>query len=92
VSTFKLLLAAALTCLGAVAIQAPAAAQQNSEDVRAAAAAREARARAADRALLEALLKRRDELAHAANGPDGQRAALDFLDRRIAEVRRRLGE
>ena len=90
-ATAKLLLGAALTCLGAFGIQAPAAAQQDNEDVQAAASVAETRARATERALLEALLKRREEIAQIANGTEAQRAALDFLDRRIAEVRSRTG-
>lgn len=51
-----------------------------------------ARERATNRSLLDALLQRRAEVAAAAAGKADQRPALEFLDRRIAELRARLGE
>jgi hypothetical protein len=46
---------------------------------------------AEDRALLEALLARRAEIARAGSETANRRAALAFLDRQIAALKSRLG-
>jgi hypothetical protein len=78
---------AALAAVAALGIHAPALAQRQVES----ASASDARSQATNRMLLEALLKRRAEVAQSANGAQDNRAALDFLDRRIAEIRSRIG-
>lgn len=88
----KVLLGAALTCLAALGAHAPGLAQQNIENVEGDASGREMRSRATDSALREALLKRRAEVDQSASAAESKRAALDFLDRRIAEVSSRIGK
>jgi DNA-binding transcriptional regulator YdaS (Cro superfamily) len=85
------LLGAALTCVGALGINAPGLAQLNSGNVKGDAAGADMRSRATDSALLDALLKRRAEVAQSAGAAQSKRAALDFLDRRLAELGRRIG-
>ena len=51
-----------------------------------------ARERATNRALLDALLKRRAEIAASVAESADRKDTLGFLDRRIAELRHRLGE
>jgi hypothetical protein len=75
----------------ACALAVPAAAPACSPDGRSKAeiAARE---KATNRALLEALLQRRSEIARSAQSAQSKRHALSFLDGRIAEVRRRMAD
>lgn len=87
----KLLLGAALTCIGALGFNAPVSAQQRVESVAGDASSVKARELATNRALLNALLTRRAEVARSTGTPAGKRAALDFLDSRIAQLHRLLG-
>ena len=52
----------------------------------------EIRDRDTNQALLQALLKRRAETAQIEQGTASNRAALEFLDERIAELTRRIGK
>ena len=88
--TGKVLLGAALTCIASLGIHATGSAQENAGTATADAAGADMRSLQADRALLEALVRRRAEVARSAYDPESKRAALDFLDRRIAEARGRI--
>ena len=84
------LLATAWTCtaiFGALASSAPPA-----EKPMETAAAVEARSRSTNNALLDALLQRRSEIVRSPRTADDKRATLEFLDRRIAKVKGRLGK
>ena len=86
----KLLLAGALTCITALGIHAPIFAQQTDAKAEANATS-EGAERATDTALLDALLKRRALVVQSAGTAESKRAALEFLDSRIAKLRRQLG-
>ena len=75
----------------ALAVQAPALAQPQGAPAAGAESAAQARERATNESLLAALLQRRAEMTGSAIAQDDKRAALDWLDKRIAEVRSRLG-
>lgn len=82
------LLATAWTCaamFGALASPAPAT-DKPVEPV----ASVEARSQATNNALLQSLIQRRAEIVQSSGTPDDKRATLEFLDRRIAEVKGRL--
>jgi hypothetical protein len=81
-----------LACAGALATGAIAASASASAPAsRRPASGITAEERASDEKLLEALVKRRAEVASSATAPESKRAALDFLDRQIAKVRAGLG-
>lgn len=86
-ATGKMLITATLVSLFMVA--APSSAQQ--PEGKTAQAEDETRVQDVNGELLEALLKRRAEVAQSASA-ESKRDALDFLDRRIAEVRSRIGK
>jgi hypothetical protein len=88
----KLLLGAALICTSALGIQAPGSAQQKTGTLAENASGSEMSDRATNRALLDALVKKRAEVAQSAREGDGKRYALEFLDRQIAKVRRDIGD
>jgi hypothetical protein len=81
---------ALLACMLAAGFHAPAPAQPKGETVKSAPTEAQIRERNTNRSLLAALLERRADLVRS--GSDGQekRVALDFLDKRIAQVRGRL--
>ena len=83
----RLLVGAALTSLATLGVHAPGSAQQRHGAVAADASSVEARERATHRALLDAFLARRAELERSKATPESKRAALDFLDDRIAQMR-----
>ena len=80
----KRLWAGAMVCLVAFALDAPIAAQPSDAST---AAAIRARTRETNKSLLDALLARRAELERMAATAEEKRAALRFLDKRIAQVR-----
>ena len=77
---------AAALALAALAWAQPAAACDPPENAAEAAE----RDRATNQAILKALLDRRAEVLRSQGGAEGKAAALEFLDARIAQVRRRL--
>ncbi len=88
----KVLMAAALLCLPTLALQAADFAQQKPDIVAEEPSGVELRDRDTNRALLAALLERRAEIAKLSPGTAANRSALDFLDRRLAELSRRAGK
>ena len=80
----------ALICIASLGIPATGSAQENAEPATADGPAADMHSQQADRALLEALVRRRAEVARSAYDAESKRAALDFLDRRIAEARSRI--
>jgi hypothetical protein len=91
--TINMLLAAAVTSTAAFGLAAPGMAQPSAPSVqRDSPAVVHARERETNRLLMEALVKRRAQLALEGGGTQAQRAALDFLEQRILEMRRRIGD
>jgi hypothetical protein len=87
----KRVFGAALACAVGLGFHVPGSAQQEGSAAQGMASEIALRERNTNRALLDALLERRAEIVRM--GEAGQsRDALDFLDRRIAEVKRRLGQ
>ena len=84
------ILTAAITCALALGLSQSALAVQNSRSDQDRAVAIKERERATSRALLGALADRRVAIAQARE-TEASRAALAFLDARIAELRRRVG-
>ena len=89
-STIKLFLTAALACLPIAAAQSaatpvPASVPESPETI-------EARSRNTNLMLLQGLVERRDALAKSIADKPVHRAAIDFLDQRIAELAARLGK
>ena len=87
----RMLLAATATLIPTIGAQAANSAQGKPDTVVEGPSAPEVRDRETNRALLEALLKRRAEMAQVEPGTAANRAALEFLDARIAELTRRIG-
>jgi hypothetical protein len=88
-SPVNMLRGAALASIAALSIHTPGLARQNDGSPREEASTVEMREQATDNALLEALLARRAEVARSAGSTDAKRAALAFLDARIAQFRSR---
>ena len=85
--TRKAMLATALAC--SIALPGAALAHLEGRDAKAEAAARD---QATNRAMLDALLKRRAEIERSAATEESRRHAIEFLDIRIAQLRSRIGE
>ena len=90
--TPRLLLLTALTLGGVPGVPTIASAQQNGANAREDVSATKEDDRATNTALLNALLKRRAELVQAGATPETNRYAFDFLDTRIAKLRRELAK
>ena len=89
-STIKLVLGAALACLPIAAAQSaetrvPAPGRESPETI-------EARSRNTNLLLLQALVERRDALAKSIPDKPVNTAAIDFLNRRIADLSVRVGK
>ena len=76
--------AAAMACVAGLGMQAAGLAQPETAGVEAKASEKKA---AENRAILDALLKRRALVAQLPGGVEDKRYALDFLDGEIAKVR-----
>ena len=86
------LVGATLACMAGLGFHVPGSAQQKSETVEVVATDAEMRERNTNKALLQALLARRAEIARTESAAQDRRAALEFLERRIAQVRSRVGQ
>ena len=89
-ATAKLLLGIALACVAAVGLQTSGAAQEQGENSKHDSAPVKENERTTNTALLKALLKRRAELVQAGHSRATHPFAFDFLDSRIAKLRREL--
>lgn len=91
----KLLSVALLSVVTELALQTPAAAWQVAPNTSASASGATLREHDTERALLTSLIARRSEIAQSAVDPakiKERRYALNFLDRLIDQMRKRLGE
>jgi hypothetical protein len=87
VETGKTLLRTASAFAALFAIPAMGIAQHADNGAKASASENEMPAREIGRAMLDDLLKRRTAVAQSAASGESKRAALEFLDRQIANVR-----
>lgn len=87
-STAKAFLRATLICIAALGTSASGLAQQTTGEVRRASL----RDTATYKAILEALMKRRAEVDRSTKDAHKKRAALAFLDTRIAQVRSQMAK
>ena len=83
----KTIFGVAAIAAGAVLAAQPTSAQQSEQALEAEVAVRE---QATNQALLDALLERRRLTESSQGDAESRRYALDFLDSRIAQIRRRL--